>query len=101
MTSTPCQGAALDRIVTQWAARIAVFFVIIIEAILTIIGSILQELRTYSPEGRAAALVSAAPARITDSRRLDLDVCKARQALLPQLVLGRSPPRPMVRKAHG
>jgi hypothetical protein len=36
MTSTPCQSAALDRIISSWMVKIVAFFAIVIETILTI-----------------------------------------------------------------
>jgi len=60
MTSTPCQSAALDRIIAPWAGKIAAFFATIVETILMIAENFcgtLQDLgaRRPLPEHRAEA----------------------------------------------
>ncbi len=56
MTSMLCLSAALDRVVAPWAAKIAVFFAIIVEILVAIAESIhdtVQELRAcYRRPGR-------------------------------------------------
>ena len=50
MTGTPCQSAALDRIIAPWAAEIALFFGTIVKTILTIaeiVPTILHVLGTF------------------------------------------------------
>ncbi|WP_119273651.1 hypothetical protein [Taklimakanibacter deserti] len=48
MTSTPCQSAAFDRIVVSWAAKIAEFFAVIVETILTIAENVHDTLHELS-----------------------------------------------------
>lgn len=107
MTSTPCQGAALDRIVALCAAMIAAFFAITVETILTIaknVRDILQELGACCRKAGRRLLV---PRGLDDagrmrSRHLPVHAdARSPASLVGAMVLDRgagtkSPPRPMV-----